>query len=160
LTIKPKEIKMILTKLYLEIALFASTFLYHSNPSTPTKTNYLPITSIQQQTALQKSIADGKEVYTAFCIQCHLPNGKGDGVNFPTLDGSNWLIEKRTQSIHALKFGLNGPIVVNGKKYNNAMSAMGLTNQEVADVMNYIMNSWSNKQKKSVSLKEVALVKQ
>jgi mono/diheme cytochrome c family protein len=55
---------------------------------------------------------------------------------------------------------LNGPIVVNGKKYNNAMSAMGLTNQEVADVMNYIMNSWSNKQKKSVSLKEVALVKQ
>jgi hypothetical protein len=53
---------------------------------------------------------------------------------------------KRTQSIHALKFGLNGP-VVNGKKFNNAMSAMGLSNQ-VADVMNYIMNSWSNKSKK------------
>jgi uncharacterized protein YcgI (DUF1989 family) len=35
---------------------------------------------------------------------------------------------------------LNGP-VVNGKKFNNAMSAMGLSNQEVADVMNYIMNS-------------------
>jgi mono/diheme cytochrome c family protein len=57
--------------------------------------------------------------------------------------------EKRTQSIHALKFGLNGPIVVNGKKFNNAMSAMGLSNQEVADVMNYIMNSWSNKVKNS-----------
>jgi hypothetical protein len=35
---------------------------------------------------------------------------------------------------------------------------MGLSNQKVTDVMNYIMNSWSNKQKKSVSL-EVALVK-
>jgi mono/diheme cytochrome c family protein len=44
---------------------------------------------------------DGK-VY-AFCIQCHQANGKGDGINFP-LDGSNWLTEKRTQSIHALKF--------------------------------------------------------
>jgi hypothetical protein len=36
---------------------------------------------------------------------------------------------------------------------------MGLSNQEVTDVMNYIMNSWSNKQKKSVSLEEVTLVK-
>jgi mono/diheme cytochrome c family protein len=54
---------------------------------------------------------------------------------------------------------LNGPIVVNGKKFNNAMSAMGLSNQEVADVMNYIMNSWSNKSKKIVTTAEVALVK-
>jgi hypothetical protein len=43
---------------------------------------------------------------------------------------------------------LNGPIVVNGKKFNNAMSA-GLSNQEVADVMNYIMNSGAIKVKNS-----------
>jgi uncharacterized protein YcgI (DUF1989 family) len=48
--------------------------------------------------------------------------------------------------------------VVNGKKFNNAMSAMGLSNQEVADVMNYIMNSWIIK-KKIVTTAEVALVK-
>jgi mono/diheme cytochrome c family protein len=48
--------------------------------------------------------------------------------------------------------------VVNGKKFNNAMSAMGLSNQ-VADVMNYIMNSWSNKSKKIVTTAEVALLK-
>jgi hypothetical protein len=65
-----------------------------------------------------------------------------DGINFPPRRIK--LAYRRTQSIHALKFGLNGPIVVNGKKFNNAMSAMGLSNQ-VADVMNYIMNSWSNK---------------
>jgi mono/diheme cytochrome c family protein len=51
---------------------------------------------------------------------------------------------------------LNGPIVVNGKKFNNAMSAMGLSNQEVADVMNYIMNSGA---KKIVTTAEVALLK-
>jgi hypothetical protein len=34
------------------------------------------------------------------------------------------------------------------------MSAMGLSNQEVADVMNYIMNSWS-KVKKIVTTAEV-----
>jgi mono/diheme cytochrome c family protein len=89
-----------------------------------------------------------------------MPSSKRKGMALIShLDGSNWLTEKRTQSIHALKFGLNGPIVVNGKKFNNAMSAMGLSNQEVADVMNYIMNSWSNKSKKIVTTAEVALVK-
>jgi uncharacterized protein YcgI (DUF1989 family) len=39
--------------------------------------------------------------------------------------------------------------VVNGKKFNNAMSAMGLSNQEVADVMNYIMNPGAIKVKNS-----------
>ncbi|MEZ7507121.1 cytochrome c [Flavobacterium sp. Arc2] len=149
-----------IAKLHLGIALFASAYLYYSNPSVLSKTNYHPISQIQQQTPLQKSIADGKEVYADFCMQCHQANGKGDGASFPTLDGSNWLTEKRTQSIHAIKFGLNGPIVVNGKKFKSAMPPMGLSNKEVTDVMNYIMNSWSNKQKKSVSLEEVALVKQ
>jgi hypothetical protein len=52
---------------------------------------------------------------------------------------------------------LNGPIVVNGKKFNNAMSAMGLSNQEVADELYY--EFWSNKSKKIVTTAEVALVK-
>jgi mono/diheme cytochrome c family protein len=150
---------MILTKLYLGIALVAAAYLYDSDPNASSKTNYLPLAEVQQQTPLQKSMADGKEVYADFCIQCHQATGKGDGVNFPPLDGSNWLKEKRTQSIHGLKYGLSGPIVVNAKKYSGAMSAMGLSNKEVADVMNYIMNSWSNKSTKIVTVAEVALVK-
>jgi mono/diheme cytochrome c family protein len=39
------------------------------------------------------------------------------------------------------------------------MPAMGLSNEEVADVMNYIMNSWSNKQSKKVTKEEVANIK-
>jgi mono/diheme cytochrome c family protein len=39
------------------------------------------------------------------------------------------------------------------------MPAMGLSNQEVADVMNYIMTSWSNKQSKIVTESEVAAIK-
>jgi mono/diheme cytochrome c family protein len=37
---------------------------------------------------------------------------------------------------------------------------MGLSNQEVADVINYIMNSWSNKQSKTVTEQEVAEIKE
>lgn len=101
----------------------------------------------------------GKEIYDDFCIQCHGANGKGDGRNFPPLDGSDWLTKKRTQSIHAVKFGQSGAIVVNKKTFNNIMPPMGLSNEEVADVMNYIMNSWSNKQSKKVTKEEVANIK-
>jgi mono/diheme cytochrome c family protein len=101
----------------------------------------------------------GKEIYFDFCIQCHGANGKGDSKNFPPLDGSDWLKNKRKQSITAVKFGQSGEIIVNKIKYNNAMPAMGLSNEEVADVMNYIMTSWSNKQTKIVTENEVATIK-
>lgn len=110
----------------------------------------------QDKTILQKSIANGKEIYTDFCIQCHGGNGVGINPAFPPLNNSDWLKKKRAQSIHAVKFGQTGEIVVNGKKYNNTMPPLGLSNQEVADVMNYIMNSWNNKNNKIVTLKEVS----
>ena len=97
----------------------------------------------------------GKEIYTDFCVQCHGANGKGDGIKIPPLAGSDWLTKKRKQSIHGVKFGQNGEIIVNKKKFNNNMPPMGLSNQEVADVMNYVMTSWGNKQKKKVTEEEV-----
>jgi mono/diheme cytochrome c family protein len=100
----------------------------------------------------------GKEIYVDFCIQCHGANGKGDGIKIPPLAGSDWLAKKRKQSIHAVKFGQNGEIIVNKKKFNNNMPPMGLSNQEVADVMNYVMTSWGNKQKKKVTENEVAAI--
>lgn len=105
-----------------------------------------------------ESFKRGKDIYTDFCIACHLPTGKGIVGTFPPLDGSDWLTERRTDAIHAIKFGLTGPIKVNGEDYNSVMASMGLTDKEVADVMNYIMNSWSNSEKKSVTPEEVATV--
>ena len=112
----------------------------------------------QQKPNLKQSMIRGNEIYVDFCMQCHLANGKGDGINVPPLDGSDWLTKKRKLSIESVKFGQNGPITVKGKKFNNIMPALGLSNQEVADVMNYIMNSWSNKQNKIVTVEEVAAV--
>ena len=119
-----------------------------------------PSTSLQQKNnPLQESIYRGQEIYTDFCVQCHLPNGKGDEKTFPPLAGSDWLKLKRSQSIHAVKFGLSGAIIVNQKKYNSSMPPMGLSNQEIADVMNYIMNSWTNKQRKMITIEEVERIK-
>ena len=115
------------------------------------------IAKVQDQKS--ESYLRGKDVYNDFCVTCHLSNGKGVPGNFPPLDGSNWLTKKRTESIHAIKYGLSGPIEVNGENYNSVMVPMGLSNQEVADVMNYIGNTWSNAIKKPVTVDEVAAVK-
>ncbi|SEL86692.1 Cytochrome c [Aquimarina amphilecti] len=112
-----------------------------------------------QDTELSKSIARGEEVYIDFCMQCHLPDGKGTPKVFPPLAGSDWLVNKREESIHSVKYGLNGPIKVNGEPYDSAMTSLGLEDEEIADVMNYIMNSWGNKQQKMVTVKEVTAIK-
>ena len=111
------------------------------------------------QSPLQQSIVRGALVYKKVCSQCHRPSGKGIANNYPPLAGSNWLTQKRLESIKAVKYGLKGNIIVNQKPYNGVMSAMGLNNTQVADVMNYTMNSWGNKQKEIVTPKEVASVK-
>lgn len=100
----------------------------------------------------------GALLYQDFCLQCHLPEGQGVEKTFPPLAGSEWLTERRTESIHAVKFGQKGPIEVLGQPYNSNMPPMGLTDQEVADVMNYIMNSWGNSSTKLVDAEEVASV--
>jgi len=110
------------------------------------------------QTSLEKSMERGGLVFTDFCMQCHLANGKGVPGAFPPLAASNWLSEKRTESIHSVKYGQQGEIEVNGVTYNGVMVPMGLSDEEVADVMNYIMNSWGNIQDKMVTVEEVEAV--
>jgi len=110
----------------------------------------------QPQTSLEKSINRGAVVYKEFCNQCHRPKGKGVGRSFPPLAGSDYLMENRTESIKGVKYGQKGELVVNGKIYNGVMPPMGLSNKEVADVMNYIMNSWGNEQEEMVTEEEVA----
>lgn len=144
----------------LKVMIFIGLLSCKSNSENKESSYILQEEITLQQDQSSESYKRGKEIYNDFCLTCHLPNGKGIPGNFPPLDGSDWLTKKRTESIHAIKYGLQGPITVNGEKYNNVMVSMGLTDQEVADVMNYINNSWSNAIKKPVSLEEVKAVKE
>ncbi len=153
---------MIKTKKHIAILVLVSLFLCLSMVARQKKINEsVSIHTLEnnQETELAKSINRGKEIYTDFCMQCHLPNGQGTPKVFPPLAGSDWLTNNREKSIHSVKYGLNGPIKVNGLPYNSAMSPMGLEDEEIADVMNYIMNSWNNTQKQMVTPKEVATIK-
>lgn len=102
----------------------------------------------------------GKEIYADFCVTCHLQQGEGVPYTFPPLANSDYLMENRAESIRAIKYGLQGEITVNGITYNSSMAGLGLEDQEVADVMNYISNSWGNTSETIVTHKEVARIKQ
>lgn len=111
-----------------------------------------------QDNELKKSIERGSEVYADFCVTCHLPKGEGVANTFPPLAKSDYLLKNREASIRGIKYGQSGEILVNGVTYKGVMPAMGLSDEEVADVMNYILNSWGNTSKKIVTIEEVSLI--
>ena len=134
------------------IALFCFENILFQDENTST---FLPVT---QDKTLQQSIEDGEGIYSEFCMRCHLAQGEGVEEIYPPLANSNWLLVKREESIKSVKYGLKGEIEVNGITYNNNMTSMGLTDREVADVMNYVLNNFGNESNnsKQVTLKEVS----
>jgi mono/diheme cytochrome c family protein len=103
-----------------------------------------------QDNSLEQSIKRGEEVYNANCITCHMQKGEGMEGAYPPLAKADFIAKDKTgkQSIGAILNGLSGEITVNGKKYNVPMPAQNyLTDQQIADVLNYVRNSWGNKAK-------------
>lgn len=93
---------------------------------------------------LEASKARGKQVYYEYCVTCHMGAGEGVPGAFPPLAKSDYLMADVERAARGIKFGQQGEIVVNGMTYNNYMAPLGLDDDEVADVMNFILNSWGN----------------
>ena len=83
----------------------------------------------------------GEKVYAANCVACHQPTGKGAPPAFPALDGSRLVLGPTEAQI---KIVLNG-VVKDGKP--TAMAAFGtqLNDVELAAVITFTRNNWSNK---------------
>ena len=105
---------------------------------------------------LKASMARGQEVYIAQCMSCHMEQGEGIPEVYPPLAKSDYLMADRKRSIDNILHGLSGEIFVNGKTYNMEMTPFPhLSDEEVSDVLNYIRNSWDNKDKNPVTPEEV-----
>jgi len=98
-----------------------------------------------QNKTKKESIKAGSEIYQDFCLQCHLSTGIGVSGVFPPLKASDYLLKNTNLSIAGIKYGLKGKIIVNNEEYDGIMARQGLDDEEVADVMNYILNEWGNK---------------
>ena len=86
----------------------------------------------------------GKKIFLSACFACHQPDGKGLPGIFPPLAESDFLKADRERAIRIPIKGLSGPITVNGKPYNNLMPPQVFTDEQIADVLTYVMNSFGN----------------
>ncbi len=101
--------------------------------------------AIAQPDTLKQSMKRGEEVYASNCANCHMPQGEGVEGAFPPLAKTDYL-KNQKRAIDIILHGQEGEITVNGKNYNIPMAAMDyLSDQQVADVLNYVSNSWGNK---------------
>lgn len=108
--------------------------------------------------SLAEKIESGRQIYTNTCFACHQANGEGIANAFPPLANSDYLNADVNRSIDIVLNGKTGEITVNGEKYNSIMTKQTLTNDEVADVLTYVYNSWGNN-KANVTSSQVAQVK-
>lgn len=86
----------------------------------------------------------GKQIYGQTCIACHQAEGQGIAGAFPPLAKSDYLNANVDRAIGAVLHGLTGEITVNGVKYNSIMTKQMISQEEVANVMTYVYNSWGN----------------
>jgi mono/diheme cytochrome c family protein len=93
-----------------------------------------------------ETMSDGAAVYTHACIACHEANGTGSPRVYPPLPGNANLQSTNPASI--LRIILDGAQTVTTPRAPNTGSmpayAKQLSDQQVADVANYIRNSWGN----------------
>ena len=95
----------------------------------------------------EASMAAGKAIYEGkgTCVVCHQATGLGLPPAFPPLAKADYLLADKERAIRQTMYGSKEPITVNGNTYpGGIMTVVELTDEEVRDVVNYILNSWGN----------------
>lgn len=112
-------------------------------PNTNNTTGSENLSSATPDLTAGKAIYEGK----GNCHTCHMKDGVGMPNTFPPLASSDYLVADKKRAIKVTLNGSPDPITVNGKSYPGKLmtSPQGLSDQEVADVVNYVLNSWGNK---------------
>ncbi len=106
-----------------------------------------------------ESVKRGQAVYSRTCIACHQPTGMGLPPVFPPLAGSEWVAKDASIAVRNIINGMQGPITVKGMTYNSMMPPVaGLSDKDIADVVDDVNNSWGNAGP-NVTEAEVAAIK-
>ncbi len=109
----------------------------------------MPTTNeIKESEIPAKSLAEqlefGKQIYGQTCIACHQAEGQGIPNAFPPLAKSDYLNADVNRAIDIVLHGKTGEITVNGAKYNSVMTKQMISQEEIANVLTYVYNSWGN----------------
>ena len=105
----------------------------------------------------QKKIAAmfprGAAIFGSLCQTCHGADGNGINALAPPLNKSGWVQGDKNKLIPIVLYGLTGPVSVDNHLYKTPevsgdMPGIGSNDEygdkDIADILNYIRNSWNN----------------
>ncbi len=108
------------------------------------------------QPSLKPIMDRGKKVYEQYCLSCHQVDGSGVPRMNPPLRKTTWVTGDKRRLISIILKGMDEPLEIDGEVFYNVMAPHDfLKDQEIADVLSYVRNSFGNK----ASLVSVAEVK-
>lgn len=111
-----------------------------------------------EQIKLKQYIAEGQKLYMLNCANCHQEDGRGLGTLYPPLAHSDYIMADPNRAICLIRYGIEGPIEVNGLQYDMAMPEnRNLTALEIAEITTFITNYWGG-QKGLIPVNEVEKV--
>ena len=90
----------------------------------------------------------GEQIYAKLCANCHAPDGHSLTTLAPPLGPHAVRMLEAGGRAHLIRIvlnGMSGRIEVGGRPYNSLMTPLRyLKDEQVADVLNYILTSWDN----------------
>ena len=120
------------------------------------KTADLPSRGAPPAHSKEERIEKGERVYQANCAACHQSAGQGIPGAFPPLAKSDFLNADKFRTIETVTGGRQGKLVVNGQEFNGVMPEWTLADEEIANLLTFVYNSWGNSGKE-VSPEEVKI---
>lgn len=114
---------------------------------------------------LKASIERGKGVYMQTCLACHQITGMGLPGAFPPLADTDYTTGDVRRMVAMLLNGVNPPLKVKDVTYIAPMPALPTVypilkeDKAVADVVNYVRNSFGNKDEKGITPEFVGKVR-
>ena len=99
------------------------------------------------QSSLDKAVMQrGKKVYDTYCLTCHQADGAGVPRMNPPLVKTTYVTGDKKRLINIILKGFNESVELNGDYYDNPIPPQPqLNDQQIADVLTYVRNSFGNK---------------
>ncbi|HUH45660.1 MAG TPA: cytochrome c, partial [Arenibacter sp.] len=103
---------------------------------------------------------NGASLFRKICASCHLSSGEGIKGLAPPLTGSAYVSKHIEQLGLIILHGLKGPLLIDGEVYDEGHQMPGLKNnkdlsdRDIADIISYITNAFSNNSK-SLGIEEI-----
>jgi mono/diheme cytochrome c family protein len=89
---------------------------------------------------------NGRDLYIAYCQNCHGAKGEGLAKLAPPLTDTLFLKQNKKKLACWIKNGVSEPMVVAGVQYEAKMPDHNFANIDIAQIIVYVTNTFGNKQ--------------